>query len=302
MLRLFKMKARTIKMKWKTIMCIVFTCIICNSGAISPIAHAECEISYTPMYEFPLVGEIYIENKGEIGEYYEIKAKCEIEIQADGKIILSYYASEQFSWDSQDEEAAFVKIISDTSAVKYKSPEWASGCGIKSLSNIKVDCQDKYITSLQPMYTQDSLFAYYGYAHDIQIDAGQMLGNTTVIPNGNIHDGNTGVYSDKDGKMFVLNEDGSKNYFHDIVRVTVNDVTIKKEIGNNWANTPALVYRQGDVNNDGAIDKSDAVLLQKWLITEAIAIPVWQAADMNNDYQLDARDLSLLKGYISKQE
>lgn len=282
--------------KWKVLLCSTMMCMASvNTVTPQPVCAEETVPEHETMYEFPLVGEIYIENKSEIGEYYEIKAKCEIEIQADGKIILSYYASEQFSWDSQDEEAASVKIISDTNAAKYKLPEWASGCEIKSLSNIKVDCQDKYTTGLRPMYTQDSLFAYCGYAHDVQIDAGQMLGNTTVIPNGNIHEGNTGVYSDKDGKMFVLNEDGNKNYFHDIVRVTVNDVTIKKEIGNNWANTPALVYRRGDVNNDGTIDKSDAILFQKWLITKAIAIPVWQAADMNNDDKLNAVDLTLLK-------
>ncbi len=294
------------KMKWGAMLCTLVMGALSVAATSKEAVYAE-EVLKAPMYEFPLTGEIYVENKGKIGEYYEIGMKCEIEIQADGKMIFSYYATEQFAWDSQNEGTALVRIISDTSAAKYKSPEWASGCGIKSHSYIRVDCQDKHTTglqpiyTLQPMYTKDSLFAYYGYAHDIQIDEGQMLGNTTVIPNGNMHDENTGVYSDKDGKMFVLNEDGSKNYFHDIVSVTANDVTIKKEIGDNWGNTPALVYRQGDVNNDGMIDKSDAVMLQKWLATETKEIPVWQAADMNNDNQIDAIDLSLLKKQLIEQ-
>ena len=52
---------------------------------------------------------------------------------------------------------------------------------------------------------------------------------------------------------------------------------------------------KGDVNNDGTLTVADAVLLQKYLLTYDVEIPMWRAADMDNNNRLNASDLTLLK-------
>ena len=63
--------------------------------------------------------------------------------------------------------------------------------------------------------------------------------------------------------------------------------------------TPQVL--KGDVNADGACNITDAVLLQKWLLTVPDMHPAdWKATDFNNDNQLDARDLSMMKRVLMK--
>ena len=63
--------------------------------------------------------------------------------------------------------------------------------------------------------------------------------------------------------------------------------------------TPHVI--KGDVNADGAFNITDAVLLQKWLLTVPDMHPAdWKATDFNNDNQLDARDLSMMKRVLMK--
>jgi len=52
----------------------------------------------------------------------------------------------------------------------------------------------------------------------------------------------------------------------------------------------------GDVNNDGSVTISDAVLLQKWLLSVPnTTLPNWKAADLCKDERLNVFDLCLLK-------
>ena len=58
----------------------------------------------------------------------------------------------------------------------------------------------------------------------------------------------------------------------------------------------------GDVNGDGTVSISDAVLLQKWLLAEPDAqLPDWKSADLDGDGLLSAADLSLLKKRIAAE-
>ncbi len=58
---------------------------------------------------------------------------------------------------------------------------------------------------------------------------------------------------------------------------------------------------KGDVNADGAFNITDAVLLQKWLLTVPDMHPAdWKATDFNNDNYLDASDLSMMKRVLMK--
>ena len=56
----------------------------------------------------------------------------------------------------------------------------------------------------------------------------------------------------------------------------------------------------GDVNADGSFDTADAVLLQRWLLTEKKNLPNWKAADISDDNQLNAADLTLMKRALMK--
>lgn len=53
---------------------------------------------------------------------------------------------------------------------------------------------------------------------------------------------------------------------------------------------------EGDVNNDGKVDATDAVYLKKWLLFEQETQEInGETADMNQDGQLNAIDLTLIK-------
>ena len=57
----------------------------------------------------------------------------------------------------------------------------------------------------------------------------------------------------------------------------------------------------GDVNEDGAFDITDFVLLQKWLLAvPGTKLANWKAADMNNDGKLNVFDLCLMKRELIK--
>ncbi len=63
--------------------------------------------------------------------------------------------------------------------------------------------------------------------------------------------------------------------------------------------TPPVSIRsciRGDVNGDGIFSISDAVILQKWLLSVPDAqIPIWQTADFISDCKLDVFDLCMMK-------
>lgn len=53
---------------------------------------------------------------------------------------------------------------------------------------------------------------------------------------------------------------------------------------------------KGDVNNDGAFNLSDIVLLQKWIVQETDAtLTAWSNGDLNADNQVNIMDLCLMK-------
>lgn len=59
----------------------------------------------------------------------------------------------------------------------------------------------------------------------------------------------------------------------------------------------------GDVNSNGEVSVADAVLLQKWLLSEGYAdIPNWQTADLNGDGILNAADLTILKRKLLSED
>ena len=59
----------------------------------------------------------------------------------------------------------------------------------------------------------------------------------------------------------------------------------------------------GDINNDGVLGVSDAVLLQKWLLAvPGTHLVNWEAADLNADGKLDVFDLALMKRALIQQQ
>ncbi|MBP3267639.1 MAG: dockerin type I repeat-containing protein, partial [Ruminococcus sp.] len=56
----------------------------------------------------------------------------------------------------------------------------------------------------------------------------------------------------------------------------------------------------GDINDDGAANIADAVLLQKWLLADPdTTLPKWENGDLCQDQRLNVYDLILLKDLIS---
>jgi len=58
---------------------------------------------------------------------------------------------------------------------------------------------------------------------------------------------------------------------------------------------PITVIKKGDVNADGNINISDAVMLQGWLLGRTKTLPNWKAADLCEDEHIDVFDMVLLR-------
>ncbi|MBR6419444.1 MAG: dockerin type I repeat-containing protein [Oscillospiraceae bacterium] len=53
---------------------------------------------------------------------------------------------------------------------------------------------------------------------------------------------------------------------------------------------------RGDVDQNGAFELNDIVLVQRWLLAEQNTVLAdWQAGDFNSDGRLNAADLTLMK-------
>ena len=52
---------------------------------------------------------------------------------------------------------------------------------------------------------------------------------------------------------------------------------------------------KGDINNDGQLNTTDIIILQKWLLQGKIELANWKSADMNNDGMLNIFDFCLMK-------
>ena len=79
--------------------------------------------------------------------------------------------------------------------------------------------------------------------------------------------------------------------------VPENHVTATKYDNNSMDVVFRLIHRTpGDVNGDGAFDKKDVLLVQKWLLADPDAdLANWEAADLYIDGKLTANDLTLMK-------
>lgn len=118
-----------------------------------------------------------------------------------------------------------------------------------------------------------------------------------------------GTFHDDDEKAFLFEYDGKLDenaticlamYDIDNPLVKDKDPTIKFDNKNTLStNRLELVAADtviGDVNADGVLNISDAVMLQKWLLNVPdVTIPNWKAGDLRNDGTLDASDLCMMK-------
>ena len=57
--------------------------------------------------------------------------------------------------------------------------------------------------------------------------------------------------------------------------------------------------QRGDVNADGAVTVSDAVLLQRYLLTAEKTLPAWRSGDLDGNGRLNGADLTLLKRILA---
>lgn len=95
-------------------------------------------------------------------------------------------------------------------------------------------------------------------------------GNSQII---NKNDGLTGSAD--------LSSPGQKE-----LSLTYNDNTVTH---------PITVIEKGDVNADGNINISDAVMLQSWLLSRTKTLSNWKAADLCEDERIDVFDMVLLR-------
>jgi hypothetical protein len=135
---------------------------------------------------------------------------------------------------------------------------------------------------------------YHNYLGDNKrtvITTGDAIGRVRVEPSHPI------VYVSDDQRQFIV-EENEKKYVDDdmFVTFTIDGTSITKEIGLHYDDSPAMIYKQGDANNDGSLSVTDVVLLQKWLLAEPdVHFDAWCSADMNHDSRLDVFDLCLMK-------
>ena len=109
---------------------------------------------------------------------------------------------------------------------------------------------------------------------------------------------------DSAAEAYCANNPPAKCYIDNSESYSTNEITIYWNspltylltlTGKSVSAVPAV---QGDINGDGALSVSDAILLQKYLLTIETSLPNAQAADLNGDSKLNAVDFSLLKGLL----
>lgn len=253
-------------------------------------------------YEFPFNGELYIatgDGSNRLnGKYYDIDMSCGIDIDSEGKINFTIYALEDFSFTS-DKQYTEISMKTPAFDIMYNVPKWYSWYKIDNnnyspkTSYPKTNCNISTTDTVSKPYyfgvsfntNSETLFSWTKMysAHSMQFSKNDVIGTCEFYPR-------TTIYEDESGKKFVKNSDGSKNYFHDTVSVTINDTTIAKTIGNSSEATIT-----GDVNGSGTFEIADVVLLQKWLLGAEKELPDWKAADLCEDNRLDVFDLCLMR-------
>lgn len=257
----------------------------------------------TAMYKLPMTCDLYIDKGNGLGDYYELNASLLFTIDADGKILYSLCADEDFTYTTKSECKFTIK--SDGIQVKYDAPAWCNYPRQLDKYNDMSSASMMYSSKYQ-LYdgcymdvntSDDKLNTTISYNASgtlpinnmIRIKKGDKIGAWRMSPE-------SVIYTTEQGELFVRNPDGTKNYFSDTISLTINGKTISKEIGNKYDSTNPVIFTEADVNDDGAIDVADAVLLQKWLLAVPdTKLPIWQAADMDHDNVLNVFDLCLLK-------
>ncbi|MBR5370737.1 MAG: glycoside hydrolase family 9 protein [Oscillospiraceae bacterium] len=106
---------------------------------------------------------------------------------------------------------------------------------------------------------------------------------------------------DSAAKAYLRDEPPAKCYVDNSESYSTNEITIYWNspltylltLTEESASQPAE-KKAGDVNLDNKLSIADAVLLQKYLVTEEVTLKDWSVADLNGDKTLNAVDLTLL--------
>ena len=274
-------------------------------------------------HEFYFTSELYVKENNEKGAYYEVDMSCRVAIGADGKIVYVIYAQEDID-NISSEEPYGISMNSPSFTISYELPEWhtsstsympkaLSDCSITGeiaeancITHYNMSCNQNIDFAVSSKAHKATMQFRWGVRNNSFIDLNERhLDYTKLHPSLSFHKGdilgiyvvspNSMIYTDESGMSFVKNTDGSKNYFHDTINVTIDDVTLAKEIGDSWGDSSALVYKHGDVDANREISVSDVVLFQKYLLGEVKELPCWQAADLYKDDTLDVFDLAMMK-------
>lgn len=324
--------------RWRFLSAI---CAFMISCAVMPIATVTAEelvsISLEPVYEFPIVGEVYI-YEGQnyhLGDYKTLDMTVKLFIEPDGNAEFLFVANQDFVYESEKTYEVYIdnRTSRNEHVISIDAPYWCtvpsntvgesasyvnySGSAPKTGGSIgsqydMYDTSHKYYSHTYHAY--DVYFYNAGYHTDISdlpvsfffiSDYHKYLGDNkyTVITTGDaigrvrVEPSHPIVYVSDDQRQFIV-EENEKKYVDDdmFVTFTIDGTSITKEIGLHYDDSPAMIYKQGDANNDGSLNITDVVLLQKWLLAEPdVHFETWCSVDMNHDSRLDVFDLCLMK-------
>lgn len=259
------------------------------------------------MYRLPIVADLFIDKGNGLGDYFEIDMSVLFNIDADGKILYTLIAEEDFRYTAKSECKFSLK--SDGIQIKYDAPTWCNyprpldryydQSAVNLIYNTQYTLYEGCYMNVTDNGNKQNTIVNYTASGNlpannmIVIKKGDKIGSWKMSPQ-------QVIYTDEQGQLFVKNQDGTKNYFSDTIAITVNGVTLTKDVGNKYNETEPIITPTGDVNADGQLDVADVVMLQKWLLTELKDLPNWQAADMYKDDRLDVFDLCIMKRELLK--
>lgn len=249
--------------------------------------------SSSHMMTVDTIGKVYLDDAEDMA--VEIPVSVGLDIEADGSIVYTLIAKQSLNYTMPVDAVA--KFSTDAIDLDISAP-----------SNIMYDyamlypsCMD-LISAVQfhnPGYFKNQLnrSSINGTYDNPYFAASIIMCKGCIIT---INDGDVlGTYKINSMVNPLMNVNEIDPELQKSVSISYNNVTLTKEIGDNYDTTDPVVYTKGDVNNDGVINVSDLVSIQQHISFNKDLDNVF-AGDVDSSEFINDIDVSLIKEALLK--
>ncbi len=208
---------------------ILSTAIFGSFSAIFPVSEAAAEDLLTVSF----TAEVYTEDTH---KNYQVPMHYEFDIDIQGDVVVSIYSDEHFTADNISTnwkvEMPIIKLTTEQITMSRDYMFYASSD--KSTSSFKqynnMNCSGRMSNCYGELSQGHSVLTLYG-ALDSNNKTKPLKMSSGLVSKAQIFHVQSTIYTDTDGRFFIKDYDGNKNYFLDTITIDCNGVTITKAIG-----------------------------------------------------------------------